>query len=215
MMHKINENPNGLIISRQVSRDNFGAFAHRLLSVTFFLSFIAIGIGIAVFIFDRGIQIQTVSGKSMEPTYHNGDQILVNKFPVSIGSIGGSKFMPKRFDTVIIEHQNRGDIELLVKRVIGLPDETVTIQNGAVMVANAAHPNGFIVDRDNLNLEKTFTESPFQMKLGPNQVFVLGDNRGAGGSQDSRGALGAVPIKNIIGRAVFRTWPLQRFGPAD
>jgi signal peptidase I len=108
----------------------------------------------------------------------------------------------------------------LIKRVIGLPGDTVTVKNGAVTIENC--PNAGSVTKTNFctsfPLDEsylTFTQADnFTVTLGPDQYFVMGDNRPV--SYDSR-AWGILPRKDIIGRPLLRLLPLSEIGilPGD
>ncbi len=92
-----------------------------------------------------------------------------------------------------------------IKRVIGLPGEKITIQNGTVKIYNAEHPEGFILNEPYLsNLVKT--TSDINVTLPPQQYFVMGDNRM--NSYDSR-SWGSLNGKAIVGRVWLRVWPLN------
>jgi signal peptidase I len=89
-----------------------------------------------------------------------------------------------------------------IKRVIGLPGETVLIKHGTVTIINTAHPKGFVLDEPYVKLPKDDTSS---YTLPARDYFVMGDNRF--GSDDSR-IWGPGPSYDIIGRPIIRFWPL-------
>jgi signal peptidase I len=140
-------------------------------------------------------QATRVEGQSMEPNLHTDQRLVVEKLSYRFHG-------PQRFDIVVLKLPSQGD-ELLIKRVIGLPGETVEIKDGHVYV------NGQL-------LEESFTEEPThpgrhsKVTVPPLHVYVLGDNRDR--SNDSR-SFGPVPIENVIGRAWFSYWPLENLGP--
>jgi signal peptidase I len=138
-------------------------------------------------------QATRVYGQSMEPNIHANQRLVVEKLSYRLHG-------PRRGDVVVL-HDPTGADELLIKRVIGLPGERVTVTNGRVFADGLALPEPYL-DQD--------TESPSQSwVVPPFHVFVMGDNRGA--SRDSR-IFGPVPIDQFIGRAIFRYWPLDQFG---
>jgi signal peptidase I len=139
-------------------------------------------------------QATRVEGQSMEPNLHTDQRLVVEK--VSYRFHG-----PQRFDVVVLEMPSQGD-ELLIKRVIGLPGETVEIKDGHVYINDE-------------QLQESFTDEMTQpgrygeVTVPPLHVYVLGDNRDR--SNDSR-SFGPVPIKSVVGRAWLSYWPLERVG---
>lgn len=139
-------------------------------------------------------QATRVEGQSMEPNLHSNQRLVVEKLSYRFHG-------PQRFDIVVLKMPDQGD-ELLIKRVIGLPGETVRIMDGHVYI------------NDEL-LEETFTNDSTQpgrnweVTVPPLHVYVLGDNRDR--SNDSR-SFGPVPIENVIGRAWLSYWPLEQVG---
>ncbi len=162
------------------------------------------------------IQNYRVEGPSMEPTLAQDEYLIVNKLfylrfdPEGVAGIlpfyeaeqdedGGYLFQsPKRGEVVVFRSPRDADRDF-VKRVIGLPGDTVWIENGTVHVNNFVLDEPYITRRDNTNM------APVEVE--PGTLFVLGDNRGA--SNDSR-SWGPVPAENLIGRAWVRFWPLQQ-----
>ena len=148
---------------------------------------------IKFFLFD----VILIDGTSMEPTLHNRDRVFVNILGYKVGK-------PKHND-VIIFTPSIDKNSYYIKRVIGLPGDTVEIKNDRVFL------NGELLDETYLapgTVTRPFTEETLTIKVPEGTVFVLGDNRG--GSEDSRDPrLGPVPIKSIKGRAVFRLYPFN------
>ena len=103
---------------------------------------------------------------------------------------------------------NPGSSQFFIKRIIGMPGERVEIRDGNVRVANAEHPNGFLLAEPYLAAEVR-TPGERIAALGTNEYFVLGDNRRQ--SFDSKD-FGAIPRRAIIGRAWLRGWPVEKFG---
>ncbi|HET90651.1 MAG TPA: signal peptidase I [Chloroflexi bacterium] len=138
-------------------------------------------------------QATQVLGQSMEPNLHTNQRVVVEK--VTYRFLHG----PRRGDIVVIEMPDQA--EMLIKRVMGLPGETIEVRNGQV----------YIEDRV---IEEPWTVNPGGRNYGPQvipplHIFVLGDNRGA--SNDSR-SFGPVPIEDVVGRAWFSYWPTEHVG---
>jgi signal peptidase I len=169
-----------------------GAFIWDL--VKFCLISLAIVIPIRIFIAQPFI----VSGKSMYPTFDNGQYLIVDELTYRFES-------PKRGD-VIIFHFPGNTKEYFIKRIIGLPNETVEITGGKVKVTNAENPKGIILDEP--YIDEALHDIPAKV-LAPDEYFVMGDNRGA--SYDSR-SWGPLNEKYIVGRALIRLVPLGEAG---
>lgn len=148
------------------------------------------------------IQRTIVDGPSMLDTLHNNDSLLVDKCYYKLSGLD-------RFDIVVFYPHGRESKEYYVKRLIGLPGETVQIKGKDIYI------NGKIITENYGKDPITYSglaEDP--ITLGDNQYFVLGDNREV--SLDSRYEdVGLVQKKNIGGRAIVRIWPLDRFGLID
>ena len=140
-----------------------------------------------------------VNGASMEPTLHNGDNLIVDKISYRFTE-------PKRFDIIVFPFQYKEDT-FYIKRIIGLPGETVQITNeGEIYIDDELLQEGYgkevILDPGN-------AYSP--ITLGEGEYFVLGDNRN--NSSDSRSSsVGVIHKEDIIGRAWLRIWPFADFG---
>ena len=98
--------------------------------------------------------------------------------------------------------------QFFIKRIIGLPEETVEIKNDQVIIHNKQHPEGFVLDESYLS-DGQHTIGDFRFKLDDNEYFVLGDNRLR--SSDSR-RWGPLNRSLITGRVFLRAWPLNEFG---
>lgn len=158
----------------------------KLIVTAFIIAFI-----LKTFIF----QIAYVKGPSMEPTLYEGQILIVSKLNYRLGA-------PKRGDIVVLndnlEHKD------LIKRVIGLPGENVDIKDGFVYI------NGELLEEDYISVP-TYENGFEASEVPENKYFVLGDNRPE--SRDSRSSsLGFVERENIMGKAVFRLWPLNKLG---
>ena len=137
-----------------------------------------------------------VSGESMYPALQDGDNLIVDKITYRFSD-------PRRFDLIVFPFQYQ---TFYIKRVIGLPGETVQIQDGVIYI------NGKPL-RENYGYEEIRNPgfASGTVTLGENEYFVLGDNRNH--SADSREpSVGNIERADIIGRALLRIWPLSRIG---
>jgi len=151
------------------------------------------------------IQPFLVEGESMFPTLHNGDYLIVEKFSYKIKE-------PQRGDIIVFnppETQFSDSSKIYIKRIIGLPYETIEIKNGKVFIYNKKHPEG--IELQEPYIEKNIPTLGWQKRsLGKDEYFVLGDNREPNKSSDSR-EWGPVLKNRIIGRAVLRLLPFESF----
>lgn len=139
-----------------------------------------------------------VKGASMEPNFEDGDYILVNEISYRFGN-------PERGDVVIFRYP-LDQSQFFIKRIIGLPSETVAIKDNTVTIYNKDKPGGFVLGESYLAPEqKTLGNSV--IKLDDNEYFVLGDNRLQ--SSDSR-RWGPVNKSLITGTAFLRPWPITK-----
>ncbi len=139
-------------------------------------------------------QATRVYGQSMEPNLHTDQRLVIEK-------IGYRFHGPRRGDVIVI-HDPSGGPELLIKRVIGLPGERITVTDGRVFVDGVPLDEPYLA-QDTLGSGRSWVVPPLS-------VFVMGDNRSA--SRDSR-IFGPVLLDQIVGHALFRYWPLDQFGP--
>lgn len=150
------------------------------------------------------VQPFIVEGQSMEPNFQNNEYLLAEK----ISYIAGE---PSRGDAVIFRYPGNPSINY-IKRIIGLPGETVKISDNKITIVNLEHPSGIVLKESYIPSD-TLTLTPevksFEKTLGVNEFFVLGDNREH--SSDSR-EWGVLPKSNIIGRAWLTVFPINLFG---
>lgn len=142
------------------------------------------------------IQPFFVRGASMQPAFESGDYLVVNEIGYRISD-------PKRGDVVIFRPPTNGR-QFYIKRIVGLPGETVKIEDGKVWVGED--------ELTEKSLEEEyisgFTPGSVHAKLGKDEYFLLGDNRNA--SLDSR-SFGPVDRRAIVGKAWIRAWPFMTF----
>lgn len=164
--------------------------------------FFAIVIAVLIVVFV--VQPVRVEGESMKPTLYDRDRIFVNKFIYPLREWFGDEKPIRRGDIVVLLYPEDPS-KSYIKRVIGLPGETVQIDGGRVLI------NGALVDEAYLSPDALGDTSDY----GPEQIkrhhyFVLGDNRR--NSSDSRSRdVGLVPEKYIYGQAIFRYYPFFPF----
>jgi len=151
------------------------------------------------------IQPFYVKGASMEPTFHDSEYLIVDEISY--------RFAPPERGQVVVFRYPLDPQEYFIKRVIGLPGESIQFQDGKVIIFNASHPDGLTLDEAYLPAGlATYDQSDAKVALGPGDYFVLGDNRGA--SKDSR-SFGPVNQSFITGKVLFRGWPLDKITVFD
>ena len=168
----------------------------------------------AIFIIIFVLQSYIVDGSSMTPTLENGNRVFIYKLPKTMATIRGKEYIPSRGEVIVFKKPSEPSTQL-IKRVIGLPGERVVVKDNSVRVFNSENPDGFDPDAGTdygKNLAQTDTGSQIvDLTIGPNELFVMGDNRTPGGSLDSHSGLGLVPTQNIVGRLAIRYFPLNEF----
>lgn len=142
-----------------------------------------------------------VEGASMENTLHNGDNLIVDKLSYRFHD-------PERFDIIVFPFQFQ-DNTYYIKRIIGLPGETVQIMDDGSIYINREKLE------ENYGMEvikpETIGRAAEPIELGDDEYFVMGDNRN--NSSDSRtDMVGNIKRENIIGKAWLRIWPVSDFG---
>ncbi|MEO7912640.1 MAG: signal peptidase I [Roseiflexaceae bacterium] len=150
---------------------------------------------------------------SMEPNFHEGQRVLVSKLDSIWSSLfvrtahaadsgRNSPFALQHGQVVVFFKTPARDQDALIKRVIGLPGDTVELRDGAVLL------NGVLLDEPYVNGAQTFCGNYCQpFTLGPDEYFLMGDNRA--NSLDSR-SFGSIPASQLVGRVVLRYWPLEQ-----
>lgn len=176
-------------------------FIKRAVAAIFdFLQSIVVVMAIMVMIYLYGVSPQEIKGASMEPSFFNAEYILTNKVVYKLKD-------PVRGDVVIFKAPKNPEIDY-IKRVIGLPGDTVGLRN------NAMYVNGIVIDEPYLSPGITIFGGSFlaenqEIVVPQGKYFVLGDNRPH--SADSR-EFGPIPKVDFIGKAFLRYWPFTRFG---
>ena len=132
-----------------------------------------------------------IDGSSMEPGLHDGEYVIVNRVTYRLQP-------PQRGDVIVFQRDGSREF---IKRVIGLPGDTVEVQGGHVLV------NGVALNEPYIAQPNAYTMEP--RKIGPNEYFVLGDNRN--NSSDSHN-WGTVPFSAIDGKAWVTYWPPKDWG---
>lgn len=160
---------------------------------------ITVAVGLQSFVF-KPFQVY---GKSMEPTLHDGDYLIISKLEPTWQHLQNDPYVPERGDIVVLDPNNS---PRLIKRVIGLPGERVIVEDGGLTVFNQQHPDGFN-PYTAIDIPKTNVSGNIKTEVPPEHVFVVGDNRQGNGSSDSRNRLGTVPTEDVIGSLVLRLWP--------
>ncbi len=135
-----------------------------------------------------------VDGASMDPTFENGQYLIIDELSYRFRE-------PVRGEVLIFKYP-KDPSKYFIKRIIGLPGETVLIKNGVVTLINDKYPKGLTLEEPYVKFTKVDNSS---LKLGENEYFVMGDNRLQ--SADSR-YWGPVPRENFIGLPIFRLFPL-------
>ncbi len=139
-----------------------------------------------------------VSGESMYPTFHDGDYLIVDQISYRFEN-------PTRGEVIVFRPPIQKDT-FYIKRIIGLPGDTVSIQEGVLTVTNI---EGTEIMLDEWYVRTEDASQNIKTTLGPDQYFVMGDNRPR--SSDSR-VWGPLPRENIMGRALVRLLPVAEAG---
>lgn len=136
-----------------------------------------------------------VSGASMEPTFSSGDYLIIDQISYRFEQ-------PQRKDVVVFRYPNNPS-RFYIKRVIGMPGETVTITEDGVEIRNQNNPDGFSLEEPYID-EADVTNASSTYQLSSDEYFVLGDNRQS--SSDSR-KWGPLPARFLVGHALLQLLP--------
>lgn len=142
-----------------------------------------------------------VKGASMEPTFEDGNYILIDEISYRF-------HQPQRGDIIVFRFP-QDQSQFFIKRVIGLPGETVEVKDNKVIIYNKENPKGFVLDEDSYLAKYQQTTGNFRFIVDSNNYFVLGDNRLR--SSDSR-VWGEVNKSLITGKVFFRALPIGSLG---
>jgi signal peptidase I len=159
----------------------------------------------------------TVKGESMLPNFHDGEYLIVNQMGYKQTNVGLGSFTlftvepSKEFERgdIVVFHSPTVDRDFYIKRIVGLPGETVEVSNNKVIINNEQYPEGMILDETPYLPGSIRTDDRPPVALGPDEYYVMGDNRA--NSYDSR-VWGALNKDKVMGKVVFRAWPLSESG---
>ncbi len=148
------------------------------------------------------IQPFYVKGASMEPNFHDREYLIIDEISYRFNE-------PERGQVIVFRYPNNPQ-EYFIKRVIGLPGETISMIDGEIFIYNTSNPDGFKLDESSYLTDniKTYVTDEEPVVLGSNEYFVLGDNRYA--SKDSR-TFGSLNESFITGKVLLRAWPFSTF----
>lgn len=176
-------------------------FLKRIIGIFFdAIESIVVALSIFVVIYLFLVQPHKVIGASMDNTFHDGEYILTDKLSYRFHE-------PQRGDVIVFKAPKNPDFDY-IKRIIGVPGDTISIKDGYVYVNNQKFNENY-VKSETIILPGQYLSEGQEIKLNSNEYFVLGDNRSH--SSDSR-QWGLVPKKDIVGKAFFRYWPITKFG---
>lgn len=139
-----------------------------------------------------------VSGNSMSPTFEDGEYLIIDELSYFLKS-------PSRGQVVVFRYPNDPS-KHFIKRIVGLPGETVIIEDGKVVIKNAENPDGFRITEDYVKNYELASKS-IKTTLSEKEYFVMGDNRPS--SSDSRD-WGPVPRENLTGSVILRLFPFTK-----
>jgi signal peptidase I len=171
--------------------------SHGVRNLVEWVAIVVGALAVALIVKTFFIQAFFIPSLSMYPTLDEGDRVLVNKLSYKVHDI-------HRGDIVVFERpkgQPESDIKDLIKRVIGLPGDTIEAKNGVVYIDDKALTEDYLVDG-------VTTDNLPRQEIPAGHIWVMGDNRGD--SADSR-VFGPIDEDTVVGRAFVRVWPLPDF----
>jgi len=140
-----------------------------------------------------------VKGASMEPTFDDHEYLIIDEISY--------RFREAERGEVIVFRYPNDPSQYFIKRIVGLPGETVTVRDNQVIISGGSAEEPFVLDEAEYLPAEKRTSGDESVTLGQDEYFVLGDNRGS--SLDSR-SFGPLPERHIVGRVWIRGWPLDR-----
>lgn len=180
----------------------------RLLNSAFFIAS-------ALIFAELALPRSAISGQSMEPTLFHGQHLLISRVHYLIGD-------PQRGDIAVFDNPNDNNNDMLIKRVIGIPGDTLEFRQESVFQADGRLAADSVLYINGQRIEEPyFVNRPCSTicagtwTLGPEEYFMAGDNRNH--SNDSRNTVevGPIPRENIVGKAIWRHLPASDFGPVE
>jgi len=163
------------------------------------LTYTVVALGLALFVRFFIAAPYVVSGASMDPNFDDWHYLIIDRVTYDLGE-------PQRGDVIVFDLPQEGG-RSLIKRVIGLPGETVVLRGTSVSIVNDEHPQGFTLEEPYLDPKNLSGDNNMRITLKENEYFVLGDNRRV--SADSR-LWGTLPREQIVGRAFIRLYPFDQ-----
>ncbi|MDR0956071.1 MAG: signal peptidase I [Candidatus Nomurabacteria bacterium] len=159
----------------------------------------------------------SVVGPSMEDTFFTGQRVIVNRLPVTAAHIKGQPWTPARGQIIVFANPNWSpgeEDQYIIKRVVGLPGEKITVSDCVLKVYNSQHPDGFNPYTNGFkwlsNPSDCVTGDNLNFTVPAGYIFVVGDHRNGNYSLDSRSGLGYIPLQDVIGPVMVRIWPLNK-----
>ena len=165
--------------------------------------FKVVTISLAIIIPVRYFLIQPfyVKGASMEPNFSDFEYLIINEISYRFNE-------PQRGEVIVFRYPHDPS-QFFIKRVIGLPGEQVVIRDGQVYIKSSTSQELVVLDESAYLSATTKTGGQIDVTLGPDEYYLLGDNRAA--SLDSR-AFGPVSRQSIIGKTLLQGWPIDKVG---
>lgn len=163
------------------------------------LTYTVVALGLALFIRFFVAAPYVVSGASMDPNFEDWHYLIIDRISYDLGD-------PQRGDVIVFDLPQEGG-RSLIKRVIGLPGETVVLKGQSVTIVNKKHPEGLTLEEPYLDSKNLEGINDMRVTLSTDEYFVLGDNRRV--SADSR-LWGTLERKHIVGRVLIRLYPLDQ-----
>ena len=187
---------------RKIAQEGDAPLASNAALAFFFELIQVVAVSLAIIIPVRYFLIQPfyVKGASMEPSFFDHEYLIIDELSYRFNN-------PQRGDIIVFRYPNDPK-QFFIKRVIGLPGETVEVSEGTVKVYNDRYPNGITLDEKAYLDQEYLSAGKRTVTLKSDEYFVMGDNPPA--SLDSR-FFGAVKRPAIVGRVWLRGWPFDRW----